>query len=166
MKSPNLISLPKWTLALCASIVLPFGVNAGMDKNPVVENLQRPFDWTGFYIGGNIGGVLSEYEFEGRDGDTDGHLFSDVDLGQQLAVRDDLFPDFSGLEIFRFTDQFNKNRPNRENFVSSVIGGGQIGYQHQFGHIVVGIEGDFDRTAIRDTENFRGFFDEDIDIVE
>src|SRR3954464_656618 len=123
-KSPNLPVLYLRRAAICvAALALPLAVNAGsMDKNPVVENLQRPFDWTGFYIGGNIGGVLSEYEFEGRDGDTDGHLFSDVDLGQQLAVRDDLFPDFSGLEIFRLTDQFNKNRPNRENFVSSVIG--------------------------------------------
>src|SRR3954463_12511750 len=112
MKSPNLISLPKWTLALCASIVLPFGVNAGMDKNPVVENLQRPFDWSGFYIGGNIGGVLSEYEFKGT---ADGHLFSILDAGQQLELGDD---EPTGIGFF-FVDQFDKDRPNRENFVSS-----------------------------------------------
>src|SRR3954469_22914690 len=118
-KSPNLPVLYLRRAAICvAALALPLAVNAGsMDKNPVVENLQRPFDWTGFYIGGNIGGVLSEYEFEGRDGDTDGHLFSDVDLGQQF---DD---EFAGLEIFRFTDQFFKDRPNREDFISSVIGG-------------------------------------------
>ncbi len=36
-----------------------------------------------------------------------------------------------------------------------VLGGGQIGYQRQFGHWVFGIEGDFDRTSIRDSAKFR-----------
>src|SRR4051812_35296333 len=97
MKKPNLTrlfnrSLPLPTLAFGAlTAFAAFTANAGMDKNPVVETMQRPFDWTGFYIGANVGGVLSENEFEGRGGDTEGHLFSDVDLGQQF---DD---EFAGL---------------------------------------------------------------------
>jgi len=120
-----------------------------MDKNPIVENLQRPFDWSGFYIGCNVGGIFSQYEFEGRGGDTDGHLFSDVDIGQQLAGGLD------GIAVVRFLDTPDNDRPDRENYISAIIGGGQIGYQHQFGHWVFGIEGDFDRTSIRDSAKFR-----------
>src|SRR4051812_28479195 len=86
MKSPNLISLFRCAVAFCALALLPVSLQAGPpDKNPVVENLQRPFDWSGFYIGGNIGGVFSQYEFEGRGGDSENHLFSDVDIGQQAG---------------------------------------------------------------------------------
>ena len=158
-KTPDLIFLPKWPAAvLCAAaMIMPLALNAGpMDKNPVVENLQRPFDWTGFYIGAHIGGALSEQEFNGSGGDTEGHLFSDLDVGQQL------FSGFAGEDIVRFVDQVEKDRPNRENYISAIIGGGQIGYQHQFGHFVVGVEGDFDRTAIRDTEQFRVFEPSDV----
>ena len=155
MTSPNLTPTPKWLSAFACAIAIltPFAVNAGpMEKNPVVENLQRPFDWTGFYIGANVGGSLGEYELRGSGGDTDGHLFSDVNLTQQ-------FPELLPVEdtFFRFVDQPLKDRPDREEFVSSVIGGLQLGYQHQFGHFVVGIEGDFDRTSLRITRSFRDF---------
>ena len=154
-KSPNLISLSQWRVALlcAAAIALPFSVNAGpMEKNPVVENLQRPFDWTGFYIGGNVGGALSEYEFRGSGGDTDGHLFSDVDVDLQANF---LPPGEFPSTPLRFIDRFDKDRPDREELRGSILGGGQIGYQHQFGHFVVGIEGDFDRTSMRSIQTFR-----------
>ena len=84
----------------------------------------------------------------------------------ELAARDDVFPDFSDIFIFRFVDQgFKEHRPNREDFVSAVMGGGQLGYQHQFGHWVFGIEGDIDRTSIRNTQNFRGFTNDEIGVT-
>ncbi len=135
--------------ALALSALTVFSANAGMEKNTVVQPVEPPFDWTGFYIGGNLGGVFSEYEFRGSGGNSEGHLFSDVDIGQQAD------PIFAGIDRIRFFDRPDNDRPDREQFVSSILGGGQIGYQHQFGHFVVGIEGDFDRTSIRNTEKFR-----------
>src|SRR4051794_31738233 len=142
-KSPNLTSFFRCGVALGAAALLAASAQAGPDKNPIVENLQRPFDWSGFYIGGNIGRVFSQYEFEGRGGDSEDHLFSDVDISQQVDGA------FAGLDVVRFFDRIDKDRPDREDYVSAVLGGGQIGYQHQFGHWVIGIEGDFDRTSIR-----------------
>ncbi|MEP6603080.1 MAG: outer membrane beta-barrel protein [Spartobacteria bacterium] len=95
--------------------------------------LTRPFDWTGFYIGANIGGVLSDYEFNGPG--TDGELVTDVDLP--------------------FTPTITFFGPSHEDRRGSVIGGGQIGYNQQFGHFVIGVEGDFDRTSERGTASFR-----------
>lgn len=123
-----------------------------MEKNPVVENLQRPFDWSGFYIGANIGGALSEYEFRGSGGDSDGHLFTDVDIGQQLGGQD-----LAGFDVVRFFDRIDKDRPDREELRGSILGGGQIGYQKQFGHFVIGVEGDFDRSSMRSIQKFQDF---------
>lgn len=169
MKSPKRLTPFKLTLlpaiALGASaFFLALTANAGpMEKNPVVENLQRPFNWTGFYIGGNIGGQQSELELTGSGHDTDGHLFSDVDLGSQFPFAGEAGTEFI---FFRFIDQPLKNRPDREEFHGSILGGGQIGYQHQFGHFVLGIEGDFDRTAARITRAFRDFTPDPVIIFE
>src|SRR4051812_42917123 len=103
MKMPNLFLLPRCVAALALAAAFPFSVDAGpVEKNPVVENLQRPFDWSGFYIGAHIGGAFSELEFTGSGGDTHGHLFTDVDVGQQLS------PSFAGFDVVRFVDQFDK----------------------------------------------------------
>jgi len=67
-----------------------------------------PFNWTGFYIGGNIGGAWAN-----RD------------------VRDP----FLGVN-------FNNGNSN-----GTFIGGGQLGYNWQFGYAVLGIEADFDGVA-------------------
>src|SRR5438128_12470976 len=114
MKTPYLNSTYKWSFALCAVLVFSITGYAGMEKNPIVENLQRPFDWTGFYIGGNIGGVLSEYEFTGSGGDTEGRLFSDVDIGEQFFVP------LPGVDVVRFVDRIDAlHHPNREDFISA-----------------------------------------------
>jgi len=67
-----------------------------------------PFSWTGFYLGGNIGGAWAH-----RD------------------VTDSFF----GLN-------FNNGNNN-----GVFIGGGQVGYNWQFGYGVLGIEADFDGVA-------------------
>jgi outer membrane immunogenic protein len=63
-----------------------------------------PFSWSGFYVGGNIGGAWS-----------------------QRNVTDNLF----GLNFNRTSD-------------GVLIGGGQVGFNYQFGNFVLGAEGDFD----------------------
>ncbi len=63
------------------------------------------FSWTGFYLGGNIGGAWAH-----RD------------------VTDTLF-----------RANFNNGNDN-----GVFIAGGQVGYNWQFGHALVGVEGTFD----------------------
>ena len=64
-----------------------------------------PFTWTGFYLGGNIGGAWAEHN-----------------------VSDSLF----GLNFSQQTSN------------GVFIGGGQLGFNYQFGPMLLGIEGDFD----------------------
>ena len=72
-----------------------------------------PFSWTGFYVGGNIGGAWG-----------------------RRTVTDSLF----GLSL---NNSVNNN--------GAFIGGGQLGYNYQFGNFVLGIEGDFDGVANTNT---------------
>ena len=121
--------------------------NAGTEgKNGPMVSLDRPFDWSGFYIGGNVGGMLTDYDF--------GHFDTDVDVTQQF------FGTVLGTQIFNFTPEPGVTTfeiPHRhETTDGSAIGGGQIGYQRQFGHFVVGVEGDFDRASIMATSSFKG----------
>jgi outer membrane immunogenic protein len=67
-----------------------------------------PLSWTGFYIGGNVGGAW--------------------------AHRD-------------VTDSFFGINFNNGNNNGVFIGGGQVGYNWQFGYGVVGVEADFDGVA-------------------
>ncbi len=76
------------------------------------------FTWTGFYIGGNVGGA-----------------FGDGSLKTETSV--------AGVPMFT-----NIIPNNFNNAATSVIGGGQVGYNYQFGLGVVGIESDFDWTGI------------------
>jgi outer membrane immunogenic protein len=108
-------------------------VNAGpqrwssKDKNVAVAP-EEPFDWTGFYFGGHVGGVWNNYGF----GDFD----TAVDITQQFFG----VPDFNGPG----TDEFVIfHSPSDDPVDDSVIGGGQAGYNFQFGHFVVGVEADF-----------------------
>jgi outer membrane immunogenic protein len=67
--------------------------------------VPAPMSWTGFYIGGHIGGA-----------------WSDADLSNVT---------FAGVALTG--ERFNEG-------TSGVIGGGQIGYNQQFGNIVLGVE--------------------------
>jgi outer membrane immunogenic protein len=89
-------------------------VRAPVMAPPVVYN------WSGFYIGGNVGGKWANH---------DGDIF--VDAVGFTPV---------GLAAFG-TGGDNSN--------SSVVGGGQIGYNWQSGPWVFGIEGDFQGTNLK-----------------
>lgn len=140
----------QWRLLVAgvATFAIVIGATAGESKNPVAQQLDRQFDWTGFYVGANIGGALSDYEFLGRG--PDGDLFADVDLAQQfygIIQRGVLGQnEFGDVRVFGANDEERRG---------SVLGGGQIGYNRQFGHFVVGIEGDFDRTSERGSTAFK-----------
>jgi outer membrane immunogenic protein len=113
-------------------------------KEPIVElNPPERFDWSGLYIGGNVGGNWSNY--------TLGH-FEDV---LDLQGLDNELDNATDTEFDPQTFVFLEDRKNVGLGTElSWIGGGQVGYQHQFGHFVVGVEGDYDRTSTSTWKTF------------
>jgi outer membrane immunogenic protein len=103
-------------------------------KAPVMVG---PYNWTGFYVGGNAG-----YGW--------GHADNDIDFASGVA-----FPGVVGgggipapdpFPAFAHSDSLKLNGPN---------GGGQIGYNWQFARTgVVGIEADFQATNQKSGSHF------------
>lgn len=122
---------------------------------PVVE----PFSWTGFYIGGNLGANWTNYEF--------GNFFEDVDVFQQA---DEFFGDNNvntsaltngngggfGFAEFLFPGAGPEGTLFDVGSDDGLTGGGQLGFNKQWGHFVVGIEGDFNRTSTSRSQTFEG----------
>jgi outer membrane immunogenic protein len=86
------------------------------------------FTWTGFYVGGNVGW-----------GWTNANL---TDTGPG-------FPPGFG-QIFPLGSVTNLTQ-------NGFLGGGQIGFNYQFGQLVAGLEADFDYTAIKNSQTAAGF---------
>jgi opacity protein-like surface antigen len=150
----------RWTRFLAApcaaALCFATGANAQGDD---------PFSWTGFYIGGNVGGLSSHYGF--------GSFTDEVDVDAQFAqlmVAEGLFdpqlnvgnPNFVEQDTFGFASfAFPGTGGGFSTFESgsdqSILGGGQIGYNRQFGHFVIGIEGDFQGTCASKSQLSIGF---------
>ncbi len=81
---------------------------------------QTPFNWSGFYIGGNLGSDWLHYH-AGNSGDT-------------VTTIVDMNPPATGFISVSGFDRYD----------TTLIGGGQLGYNFQFGILVLGLEGDFD----------------------
>ncbi len=112
-----------------------------VDKNVAVAPAPEPFNWTGFYIGGNLGGILSHYDTDSSD------VF--VDVEQQRRFFEGTTDARTGDTLATFT------LPRRGEKDGAPIGGGQVGFNFQAGHFVFGIEGDFDRTSTTVINDFR-----------
>jgi outer membrane immunogenic protein len=98
---------------------------ADLGARPVTKApppMAPPFSWTGFYLGGHVGAGFVNNDFS-RDG------FHDFPDGQGGFIRRD----------------FHHNHSNDD---VGFIGGGQVGWNYQFGNIVIGIEGDISATTI------------------
>jgi len=108
--------------AFAALIVTPALAADMVTKAPPPPPVPT-FSWTGFYIGGNLGGDW------GRFSDSIS-IPSTTAFG--LTEPSTLFP-------FTLTD-------------SSILGGGQIGYRWQAAQWVYGIEGEFDGTNLRSAQ--------------
>jgi outer membrane immunogenic protein len=113
-----------------AGIVVPGLIAAGSPVGAADVEVSRPyptvlpvFNWTGLYVGGHLGGVDNKY---------------DVNF---TAV-----PNVSTFNTINLTN-FGRD-PNR---ATSFIGGGQIGYNLQFGQFVLGVEGDYSGMHSRQT---------------
>jgi len=133
----------------CVTILaLALTANAGPHRFSAKEVEPVPaapeFDWTGFYIGGNVGGFWSNYRFSDYD--------TDVDVDAQFKQFDGLLfsafgPDGFGTETFSAPSTSSGSDGN-------ATGGGQVGFQKQWGHLVFGIEGDFNRTSTTRSTSF------------
>lgn len=139
-------NLPLAGALFCAiAVMVAASANAGpekwasKDKNVAVAQ-EEPFSWTGLYIGGHVGGTWSQYDL--------GPFDTNVDVFEQLIG-------FERAPTGPF-DIISYSSPGVDAGSSdSVIGGGQIGYNYQFGHFVVGLEGDFSGMNTGRTSVFR-----------
>ena len=95
---------------------------------PVAAPMAPAFSWTGFYVGGNIG-----YGW----GDNGSRLHPSADTSSQ-NFWNPAFNAGAAPSVFDFSQ-------------SGVIGGIQIGYNHQFNNWVLGWEADFQGANIDDS---------------
>jgi outer membrane immunogenic protein len=81
--------------------------------------------WTGFYVGGFVGGTISDQKLDEHGAD---QFFAAAGAGSST----------------RLTPASDPETPfGLSGHKSSLTGGGFLGYNYQYGRIVVGVEGDF-----------------------
>jgi outer membrane immunogenic protein len=103
-------------------------------KNVAVMPVED-FNWSGLYLGAQGGGNWSDYKYKAFD--------TDVDVENQLFG-----PGVTSFRVPFRTPDFGHDSDD------SLQGGGQIGYNFQFGHFVVGVEGDFTGLSSRTDNRF------------
>ena len=126
------------TLAFAGAVLAAPLAQAGTEpyasKDKTVEMTPvEEFSWTGLYIGGSLGANWTDYDFDGFE--------TEVDLGAQAnEIEGGGFDE--GVDILFFETPGYHDQSD-----DSFFGGGQLGYQYQFGHFVFGIEADFMGTS-------------------
>lgn len=150
----RLIALPIVVFALIGLTQIAFAGSepiSGKEMKQVAPAPAPECNWTGFYIGANVGANWTSADYSSH--------FTEIAAG---AIEDDsenvpADPNFPNPPS---ADDFTRNDEDRATLFSrsisgssdvSFLGGGQLGYQHQFGKMVIGVEGDFDKSS--DNEN-------------
>ena len=111
---------------------------ASKDKNVEVAQ-EEPFNWTGLYVGGHIGAVWNDYDFGSFD--SAANVFQqDFGFARDPIGDQDI--------VFFHTPGIDGGSDD------SIMGGGQAGYNFQFGHFVFGVEADFSGVATERTTTF------------
>jgi outer membrane immunogenic protein len=125
--------------ALAALVAVPA---LGADRPVPVYKAPPPpapvFSWTGFYIGVNVGGVWSRW-------DRTDNIVCPVSVGGCV-------PDQSAI------DNINTQFPTDEFTRFGLGGGGQVGFNYQFGGAVAGVEVDAMAFNFAQTHTFSGNF--------
>ena len=114
------------------------------DKNVAPEPIVEVCNWTGFYAGGSLGIAMGDYDFEGYRT----HIYPEGDFEEEFDF-DEVFSPFH-FDVRRHQDDAQVG----------FMGGGQIGYNHQWKNWVIGLEADIHGTDM-DAEsklNERKFF--------
>jgi opacity protein-like surface antigen len=120
--------------------------------NNVLEALQQapvdPCNWGGFYIGVSIGGSFNHFDASKQA--------TDVDLGQQFNELVNKGIEGGGEPIAgSFITTFHTDGHHDRD--TETIGGGQTGFNLQFGHFVVGAEGSFIGNASKTSQGSQQF---------
>ena len=112
--------MKKLATLLAFSTVLAYG---SMARAADLPEAPAVYDWTGFYLGGNIG-----YAFDGND---------KVGITEKDTIDGDItfFGKPADLKL------------------SGIFGGPEIGYNFQAGQVVFGVEGDFEFSGISDDDD-------------
>src|SRR5438552_3355766 len=119
---------------ICAAIFLTSSPAPGAEENYFQKfSPQDPCNWVGFYIGFNNGATWTHFNV--------GKQATDVNLTDQFY---DAIPPAFGVESDVFA---TFHTPGHSETDTETIGGGQTGFNFQFGHIVVGAEGSFIRNG-------------------
>ena len=155
-------------VALCIGKTANAGTERYSSKEVASAPVVEPFSWTGFYIGGNLGGNWSNYRFGNFSEDVDVDQVADEFFGPAAATtsaftRGPGVPSF-GSASFVFPGTGPVGSLFDVGSDDGFTGGGQLGFNYQFGqHFLVGLEGDFNRTQTSASQTFSGtdtnFFD-------
>lgn len=102
-------------------------------------------DWSGFYFGAHVGGTSNNYDIKSYDEHVDvvAQFYQELDNGEFGEVESG----FSDFSLPRDNGSSN-TRPT---------GGFQTGYNMQFGHFVVGLEGNVSFTSADETARGNDF---------
>jgi len=129
----------RWLMGAAAAAMTVAGAFAAQAADlptrkeaPAPIFVPPPFTWTGFYIGGNAGGIWSS----GGNSNT------------TLYTAGIPFANFALASVFPLSSLGSSN--------SGFIGGGQAGYNYQWGSWVLGVETDFDGTDLSRSRNLIG----------
>lgn len=106
----------------------------------VLEALQQPpsnpCNWSGFYIGFNVGGSFNHFDL--------GKQHTDVDLAQQFYEMVEGDEEGGVGETGESENAFTTfHIPGHSEDNNQTVGGGQTGFKMQFGNFVFGVEGSF-----------------------
>jgi len=118
------IALTAATFALTSTLLIagPEPIRSTDSSKTVVAPQPQPemCNWTGFYIGGSIGGAFT----------------ANTDIDLDLTGEWEAFPEPSD-------ETFIENLGNHDLDAAGLLAGGFLGYNYQWNHWVFGLEGDF-----------------------